>query len=178
MDSLKQRVQQMLGYPFVLESWISALEGSYNDLSELLREARRSSDIAALTAAEDLLDDLYRQQDDQANPTAHQTYCRGRVSQMLKDVHAEVKELERLEKLELTDGQMQVLWELVKACCTGAWITSCGTRPGDSTTPATGSTNKRSRTPPAPTEARAGFAHSYSVKTFNDQRTMNREQTC
>jgi hypothetical protein len=112
MDSLKQRVQQMLGYPFVLESWISALEGSYNDLSELLREARRSSDIAALTAAEDLLDDLYRQQDDQANPTAHQTYCRGRVSQMLKDVHAEVKELERLEKLELTDGQMQVLWEL------------------------------------------------------------------
>jgi hypothetical protein len=102
----------MLGYPLVRGTWISAPAGWYNSLSAVLRDARQSNDTAALSTAEDLLDDLYKQQAYQANPSVHQAYCRGRIAQMLNDVHAKLLELERLEKLELTDGQMQVLWEL------------------------------------------------------------------
>jgi hypothetical protein len=120
MESLKQKVHQMLGYPIVSNSWIASLEGSYDDLSVLLREARWLGDIDALSSAEDLLDDLYRQQDDQVNPTAHQNYCRGRISQMLKDVHAEVQELERIEKIELSRDDLRILGELYECSPMGS----------------------------------------------------------
>jgi predicted transcriptional regulator len=108
MADLKENIEQRLRLMLeVVQQGREISEGDLGSLSDDLRAGKRNQGEAldVLNMASDYLGDLY----DSGPITGSRNDSPGRVHQMLVDVHAEIKELERIEKVELSKLEYRAL---------------------------------------------------------------------